>query len=81
MSAAALALLELGIKYAPDLIAEIVGLFKPGATIDDAIAALDAARMKSYDDYIKEAGGLPGETIVPTDPQPAGQVIVTVPNL
>lgn len=82
MSALALALLELGIKYVPELIAEIATLFKGSTvTIDDAIAALDKAKTKSAQDYLDAAGGLPGETITPTDAQPTGQVTVTVPTV
>jgi hypothetical protein len=59
VSAAAIALLELGIKYVPELVTEIIGAFHKGATIDDAIAALEAAKKKTAADYLAEAAGPP----------------------
>lgn len=66
MSEAAAALLALLIKYVPDLVTEIIGAFHKGATIDDAIAALNAARAKSYEDYIADGGGRPTDPPTPT---------------
>lgn len=59
MSEAAAALLALLIKYVPDLITEIIASVHKGATIDDAIAALNAANAKRAKDYLDEAGGPP----------------------
>lgn len=62
MSEAAIALLTLAIKYVPELVTEILHTIHKGATVDDAIAALDAAKKKTAADYLAEAGGPPVKT-------------------
>lgn len=50
-------LVNLTLKYGPDVAIAFANLFKkPGATIDDAIAALELAKTKTAMDYLKEAG-------------------------
>ncbi len=45
----------LAIKYGPDVAAAFAKLFKGGATIDDAIAALELAKTKTAAQYLEEA--------------------------
>lgn len=50
-----IALAELAVKYGPDLAATFAKLWAGKASIDEAIADLDAAAKKSADDYLAEA--------------------------
>ena len=50
-----IALIQVAIKYGPDAAIAIAKLFKTGATIDDAIAALEVAKTKTAQDYLNEA--------------------------
>lgn len=53
-----IALLQFATKFGIDAAIAIGNAFKrPGATIDDAITALQSIRDKSAADYLKEAGG------------------------
>ena len=45
----------LAIKYGPDVAMAFAKMFKGGATIDDAIAALEIAKTKTAEQYLAEA--------------------------
>jgi len=45
----------LAIKYGPDVALAFGKMFKGGATIDDAIAALELAKTKTSEQYLAEA--------------------------
>lgn len=49
------ALLNFAVKFGIDAALAIATSFKPGATIDDAIAALQLAKTKTAQDYLAEA--------------------------
>lgn len=51
----AIELLKLVIKYSPDMVNAIEKAIKGGATLQEAIDALDAANKKTAEDYLKEA--------------------------
>ena len=46
---------QLAIKYVPDVAIAFANLFKPGKTIDDAIAALELAKTKTAEQYLADA--------------------------
>lgn len=48
-------LLKAAVKYGPDIALEFAKLFKNGATINDAIAALEKAKTKTAQQYLDEA--------------------------
>lgn len=48
-------LINFGIKFGIDAALAIAQAFKGGATIDDAIAALEAAKTKTAQQYLAEA--------------------------
>jgi hypothetical protein len=56
--------LQFAVKFGIDAAIAIAPLFKGGATIDDAIAALQAAKTKTAQDYKAEALA----SVVPTTP-------------
>jgi hypothetical protein len=43
------------LKYGPDVALAFAKMFKGGATIDDAIAALELAKTKTAEQYLAEA--------------------------
>lgn len=47
--------LNFAVKFGIDAAIAIAGAFKTGATIDDAIAALQAAKTKTAAQYLAEA--------------------------
>lgn len=47
--------LNFAVKFGIDAALAIGAAFKTGATVDDAIAALQAAKTKTAVDYLKEA--------------------------
>lgn len=51
----ALEILKTVNKYGPEVAIALVSLFKTGATIDDAILALNAASQKTAQQYKDEA--------------------------
>lgn len=51
----ALVLAQTLIKYGPEVALAMAKLFKTGATIDQAIAALELAQTKTAQDYLNEA--------------------------
>ncbi len=62
--------LQFAVKFGIDAALAIAPMFKGGATIDDAINALQSAKTKTAADYIAEAkAALP--TPVPPPPTPA----------
>jgi hypothetical protein len=48
----AIVLAQTLIKYGPDLALIVAGWFQSGATIDDAIAALEVAKTKTAQQYL-----------------------------
>lgn len=52
---ALISLIKFAIKFGIDSAIAIAPLFKGGATIDDAINALQMAKTKTAQDYINEA--------------------------
>lgn len=48
-------LIQFAIKFGLDAALAIIPMFKGGATIDDAIAALEVAKTKTAADYVAEA--------------------------
>lgn len=50
-----IALIQFAIKFGIDSAIAIAPLFKTGATIDDAINALQVAKTKTAQDYLNEA--------------------------
>ncbi len=48
-------LANLILKYLPDLALAFSGAFKGGATIDDAIAALEAVKAESAQQFLDDA--------------------------
>lgn len=52
---AVILLISAAIKYGPDAAIALARLFKTGATLDDAIAALELAKTKTAQDYLDEA--------------------------
>ena len=66
----ALLLGQFAVKYGIDAAVELAQLFKTGATIDDAIAALNKASEKSAAQYRAEAvaakaASIPGSGVLP----------------
>lgn len=56
----------LAIKYGPDVAMAFAKMFKGGATIDDAIAALELAKTKTAEQYLAEAkAALAAQTVKP----------------
>jgi len=53
--AAIIALSEFAIKFGLDAAIALASSMKPGATIDDAIAALQTAKTKTAQQYLDEA--------------------------
>jgi 4-hydroxy-L-threonine phosphate dehydrogenase PdxA len=58
---------QLLIKYGPDVGTAFAKMFKGGATVDDAIAALELAKTKTAEQYLTEAKVAAGQ-IVPIGP-------------
>ncbi len=52
---AIITLAEFAINFGIDAAIAIAGAFKTGATIDDAIKALELAKTKTAQDYLNEA--------------------------
>ncbi len=52
-----IALLNFGVKFGIDAAIAMAKAFKTGATIDEAIAALELAKTKTAQDYLNEAKG------------------------
>lgn len=53
--AAIIALAEFAVKFGLDAAIAFAGSMKPGATVDDAIAALQLAKTKTAQQYLDEA--------------------------
>ena len=51
--------LQFAVKFGIDAAIAIAPMFKGGATIDDAIAALQTAKTKTAQDYLNEAKATP----------------------
>lgn len=62
------ALIQAAVKFGIDAAIAMAAMFKSTATIDDAIAALEAAKTKTAADYIAEAKAA---TVVPPPTPPA----------
>lgn len=70
-----LRILDFALKFGIDAAIALAKSIKPGATIDDAIAALEMAKTKTAQDYLDEAKANTVSVPVP-DPVP-----VPVPNI
>ena len=57
-----LSIINFALKFGIDAAIALVTAIKPGATIDDAIAALGAAKVKSAADYISQAKAIAAST-------------------
>lgn len=55
MNPAIITLIEFAIKFGIDAAISLAGALKSGATIDDAIAALELAKTKTAQQYLDEA--------------------------
>lgn len=62
-----LALIQFATKFGLDAALAIAQVVKGGKTIDDAIAALDAAKTKTAQDYLNDAAAA---AVPPAAPQP-----------
>jgi len=65
-----LALVQFGTKFGLDAALAIAQLFKGGKTIDDAIAALELAKTKTYEQYIAEAKAAAAAAVATPPPAP-----------
>jgi hypothetical protein len=69
-----LALVQFATKFGLDAALAIINGIKGGKTIDDAIAALELAKLKMAQEYLKEAAAAiaPAPVVTPpADPPPA----------
>ncbi len=48
-------IIQLALKYGPEVAMAFAKLFKGGSTIDEAIAALELAKTKTAEQYLAEA--------------------------
>ena len=68
-----IALVQFATKFGLDAALAIINGIKGGKTIDDAIAALELAKLKTAEDYLREADPNidPPLPLTPLSPSPA----------